>query len=196
LEGDLLQFVEGMGVVVGLDPIAVLGVRRGLPWAEVRAAYWALARRYHPDGTEPDSVRMAEINAAYEALECEQRLRIEGPSRPHDPAARASVTSASAAHTTASDGRSGPAGDAQPASSPGSPAPGSLLWRIRSARHVETPVLDFGEYAGWHIADIAQHDPRYLRWLSRHSTGIRYRKVIEEVLGPDPGIGRRAAIVT
>jgi hypothetical protein len=57
-------------------------------------------------------------------------------------------------------------------------------------------MLDFGEYAGWHIADIAQHDPRYLRWLSRHSTGIRYRKVIEEVLGPDPGIGRRAAIVT
>lgn len=32
----------------------------------------------------------------------------------------------------------------------------------------EPDVIDFGRYAGWRIADVARHDPDYLRWLSRH----------------------------
>ncbi len=43
-------------------------------------------------------------------------------------------------------------------------------------------AIDFGRYAGWTIADLARHDPDYLRWLSRHSSGIRYRHQIEEAL--------------
>jgi len=35
-------------------------------------------------------------------------------------------------------------------------------------------VLDFGRYAGWSLGDLARHDPNYLRWLSRHSSGNRY----------------------
>lgn len=178
---------KAWGWIVALDPYAVLGVRRGLPWTEVRAAYWAMARRFHPDGTEPDSVRMAEINAAYEAVECERRLRLQATPRPPRQPAGPTFTPTPPAAAPASEGHG---------ATLGSPAPGSLLWRIRAARHVETPIIDFGEYAGWHISDIAQHDPRYLRWLSRHSTGIRYRKIIEDLLGPDPDIGRRAAIVT
>lgn len=58
-----------------------------------------------------------------------------------------------------------------------------------------TPVIDFGEYAGWQIADVARVDPRYLHWLSRHSSGIRYRAAIADVLGSDKDIGRRAALV-
>lgn len=42
--------------------------------------------------------------------------------------------------------------------------------------------LDFGRYNGWTIADLARQDPDYLRWLSRHSSGIRYRQQIEEAL--------------
>ena len=40
-------------------------------------------------------------------------------------------------------------------------------------------VLDFGRYEGSTITEIARHDPDYLKWLSRHSSGIRYRGAIE-----------------
>jgi curved DNA-binding protein CbpA len=43
-------------------------------------------------------------------------------------------------------------------------------------------VLDFGRYKGWAVADLARHDPDYLRWLSRHSSGVAYRSEIEAVL--------------
>ena len=43
-------------------------------------------------------------------------------------------------------------------------------------------ALDFGRYVGWAVADRARHDPDYLRWLSRHSAGIRYRREIAELL--------------
>ena len=43
-------------------------------------------------------------------------------------------------------------------------------------------VLDFGRYAGWTVADLAREDPDYLKWLSRHSSGIRYRREIAELL--------------
>jgi curved DNA-binding protein CbpA len=43
-------------------------------------------------------------------------------------------------------------------------------------------ILDFGRYAGWSITQLAREDPDYLRWLARHSSGIRYRGRIEEAL--------------
>jgi DnaJ-class molecular chaperone len=42
--------------------------------------------------------------------------------------------------------------------------------------------LDFGRYAGYTIAQIARTDPDYLRWLSRHSAGVRFRAEIEAEL--------------
>jgi curved DNA-binding protein CbpA len=42
--------------------------------------------------------------------------------------------------------------------------------------------LDFGRYAGYTIAQIARQDPDYLRWLSRHSSGVRFRGAIEAEL--------------
>jgi hypothetical protein len=44
-------------------------------------------------------------------------------------------------------------------------------------------VLDFGHYAGHAIADLADSDPDYLRWLERHASGTRYRAEIKRVLG-------------
>lgn len=52
-------------------------------------------------------------------------------------------------------------------------------------------TLDFGRYAGWAIADLARHDPDYLRWLSRHSSGLRYRGAISKVLPGEPDLQRR-----
>jgi hypothetical protein len=124
---------------------------------------------------------MAEVNAAYETLEREERHAAERPPmRPMGPGVSAPVAAAA------------PAASTFPA--PG-PARGSLLGRILAANRIDTPALDFGEYAGWKIAEVAERDPRYLRWLSRHSSGVRFRSIIEQVLGPDPELGRRAAIL-
>ena len=46
--------------------------------------------------------------------------------------------------------------------------------------------LDFGHYAGRTIAELAQSDPDYLRWLERHPSGTRYRAEIQRVLGSVP----------
>ena len=44
-------------------------------------------------------------------------------------------------------------------------------------------VLTFGRYTGWSLRDLARHDPDYILWLSRHSSGIRYRTEIYGILG-------------
>jgi DnaJ-class molecular chaperone len=43
--------------------------------------------------------------------------------------------------------------------------------------------VSFGRYAGWTLRDLARQDPQYLRWLSRHSSGIAYRTEIYAILG-------------
>ena len=43
-------------------------------------------------------------------------------------------------------------------------------------------VLGFGRYSGWSLRDLARQDPDYLLWLSRHSSGIRYRTEIYGIL--------------
>lgn len=55
-------------------------------------------------------------------------------------------------------------------------------------RHAKAPkgVMDFGRYEGWSIADLARHDPDYLLWLRRHSSGIRFRTEIDAALAPEP----------
>ena len=46
--------------------------------------------------------------------------------------------------------------------------------------------LDFGHHAGRTIAELANTDPEYLRWLARHPSGIRYRAEIHRALGKVP----------
>jgi DnaJ-class molecular chaperone len=43
--------------------------------------------------------------------------------------------------------------------------------------------LEFGRYSGWALRDLARQDPDYLRWLSRHASGLRYRTEIYQILG-------------
>jgi hypothetical protein len=146
------------------DAYQVLEVGRDAPPGEVRDAYWRLARRFHPDGTAPDVIRMSEVNAAYERIERERRL-VGAPTPP--PVATGP----------------GPVGTTQDdVSQVGQPPRGSLLDRMRNVEHAESSVLAFGQYAGSRIADVAKQDPRYLRWLARQVSGIRYRAEIERVL--------------
>ncbi len=63
----------------GFDPYAMLGLERGASWEDVRRAYLALSKAYHPDRYAgvalPAEVRayfsamIGRINAAYTALE-------------------------------------------------------------------------------------------------------------------------------
>ena len=44
------------------------------------------------------------------------------------------------------------------------------------------PRLNFGRYAGHTLEEILHLDGEYLRWLSRHSSGLRYRNAIMRLL--------------
>ena len=50
------------------DPFFVLGLRSDASDAQVREAYKALARRYGENGESPDAKKMAELDAAYDAI--------------------------------------------------------------------------------------------------------------------------------
>jgi curved DNA-binding protein CbpA len=152
------------------DAYAVLQVRDDADERVVQAAYRALARRYHPDGEAPQPERMTEINRAYERLRTpDRRARYDQERR----------------HRLVAVG-------------PGTPPAPYDPWARRGAADAPVPaspdVLDFGRYAGWRIADIARRDPDYLRWLSRHSTGIRYLEAIARCL-PGEQLGRRTSLV-
>jgi DnaJ-class molecular chaperone len=125
----------------------------------VEAAYRALARLHHPDlvdGTDAEEV-MTELNWAYGTL--------------HDPALRAAY-------------------DRTRIAIPVTPPPGSLTERVQEVvaaaeqqgTRPGSVVLDFGRYEGMTLAQIARTDPAYLEWLKRHSSGLRYRHQIDELL--------------
>ncbi|HJP72300.1 MAG TPA: DnaJ domain-containing protein [Candidatus Limnocylindria bacterium] len=139
------------------DPYAVLQVVSTCEQEVVHAAFKALALKYHPDrdATRRAADKMAELNRAY-AL-----LRDERSRAAHDRSRRTTIAGIS---VSASAGSTRPGSvTPPPVSSPGS-------------------VLTFGRYTGWSLRDIARRDPDYLLWLSRHSSGIRYRTEIYGIL--------------
>jgi curved DNA-binding protein CbpA len=136
------------------DPYAVLQV---VPTAEqevIQGAYKALAFKYHPDrdGTHRAAEKMAELNRAY-AL-----LRTSVNRAAHDRSRRTTIAGVSVAQSVAPRWSSPP-----PVASAGS-------------------VLTFGRYTGWSLRDLARHDQDYILWLSRHSSGIRFRTEIYGIL--------------
>lgn len=139
------------------DPYRVLQVLPTADQAVLQAAFRALALKYHPD-RDPSSGaarRMIELNEAHTLVRSAR--------------ARSAFDRAS---RRASYGFDAP----RPMSgSPGvAPAP-----RAESAG----TQLHAGRYSGWTLRDLARHDPDYLRWLSRHASGLRYRIEIYQILG-------------
>jgi curved DNA-binding protein CbpA len=143
-----------MAHVDDFDPYAVLQVVPGADQEVVHAAFKALARKYHPDHdtTQRAARKMAELNRAYAVL------RDEASRRVFDRGRRVTIAGVSVQAPTP-----GPAAQSAPPRPNGS-------------------TLSFGRYAGWGLADLARHDPDYLLWLSRHSSGIRYRTEIYGIL--------------
>jgi len=139
-----------------LDPYAVLQI---LPTADqevVHAAFKALAHKYHPDhdSTRRASEKMAELNRAYALIRDEHGRSL------HDRSRRVTIAGVSVSASTAR-----PAAGPPPTAATG-----------------QGSVLGFGRYSGWSLRDLARHDPDYLLWLSRHSSGIRYRTEIYGIL--------------
>jgi curved DNA-binding protein CbpA len=149
-----------------LDPYAILQV---LPTAEqevLHAAFRALAMKYHPDrdSSARASRRMMELNQAY-AMVREPELRAQ-----IDKARRTARVPFDAASIPPMNGRAA--------------APPPMQRRTNASSTASTSAtLEAGRYAGWTLKDLAGHDPDYLKWLARHSSGLRYRKEISLILG-------------
>jgi curved DNA-binding protein CbpA len=137
------------------DPYAILQVLPTADQVVINAAFKALALKYHPDrdATRRAADKMAELNRAFAIL--------------RDPTARAAYDRSSRRATIAGISV---ATSARPAGAPPPGAPG------------QGSVLNFGRYTGWGLRDLARHDPDYVLWLSRHSSGIRYRTEIYGIL--------------
>jgi curved DNA-binding protein CbpA len=149
-----------------VDPYQVLQV---LPSAEqevLHAAFRALAMKYHPDrdSSARASRRMIELNQAY-AMVREPALRTQ-----YDRSRKTARAPFDAA--------------AVPPMAGGRSAPPPVVQRNgRVDPNANATKLDSGRYAGWTLKDLAGHDPDYLKWLSRHSSGLRYRREISLILG-------------
>ncbi len=136
----------------------------------LEAAFRALARRFHPDGEMPDANRMAEINRAYELVRTAERRKRYDRLHHLRPVGPGGVGESPSLAAQAFGGRVPP-----PSNGPGGPT---------AADNPMYMTVDFGRYAGWTLKDLLRHDPDYLRWLYRHSSGVRYRYQIARML-PD-----------
>ena len=134
-----------------LDLYGILQVDPRAEMTVIQAAYHALARRVHPDHSGNDATSPA-MAILNRAYGV---LRDPSQRSAYDASRIASKPIASAteaAHTT------GPADGG---------ASGSTLY--------------FGRYQGWTLQQLARHDPDYLDWLRRHSSGVGYRRQIDEI---------------
>jgi len=153
------------------DHYEVLQVHPRAEAEVIRAAYRALARKYHPDlGGSPR--RMIELNDAWDVLGDAAR-RAE-----YDASRGASAASQSAAPTQ-SGASTGPSTEATHAGPPPGRPSGT--------------VLGFGRYAGWSLGEIARHDRDYLEWLQRATLGRRLREEIDILLRRNGGTAARAS---
>jgi curved DNA-binding protein CbpA len=136
-----------------MDAYRVLQVAPECEDEVIHGAYRALAKKYHPDR---DTTQYAARRMA-ELNQAYALVRDSARRARHDSAQRrAAIPTASASFETS------------PIPPPRSSAAGTQV--------------SFGRYAGWTLRDLARQDPDYLRWLSRHSSGIRYRTEIYEIL--------------
>ncbi len=147
----------------------------------IRASYYALARIYHPDGDEADGDMMSDLNWAYDQIRDRARRGVYDRARAaqHQSFARVAVPvgpgSTDGWHHVAP-----PPPSDEPSDTAGP------FTRARPAKPGESKRIDFGRYAGWSIRDLVHQDPTYLRWLSRHSSGVRFRAEILHYLPAEP----------
>jgi len=123
----------------------------------IHAAYRALARIVHPDQVTGDAAAMVKVNTAYAVL--------------RDPKRRA----------TYDDERAAPPRVASTEWTRGAPMVPPPPLRAQEAR-LDATVLGHGRYSGWTLEQLVRHDPDYLRWMRRHTSGVRHRAEIDRLL--------------
>jgi len=138
------------------DAYEVLQVHPKAHQLIIQAAYRVLAGLYHPDkdSSAASTRKMAEINDAYDKVRTPDRREVYDKSKALRPAVSPAMVTPYA-KTPAPPPRDGTDGSGE---------------------------LDFGRYEGWTISQIAAVDREYLRWLGRHSSGIRFRQEIQRIL--------------
>ena len=150
---------------------SILQVERTAEPEVIRAAHRALARKHHPDfGGDPK--RMAAINLAWSILgNAARRAKYDAMPTPID---KDVVVSSPARQAGSVDVPQG-----APAAVPGEHG---LPTRRSMEQRTGGSIIDFGRYAGWTVGNLADHDPNYLRWLSRTPIGRRLSIEIDGVL--------------
>ncbi len=140
----------------------------------IAAAYRVLAKRMRakPDLEEADQIRLAELDLAYAVLS--------------NPAQRRAFDARRLSETVAvGPGYANGNGNGHAYDAAARLAAGPLSERLAAGLNGESLgelTINFGRYAGWTLSEIGDSDPDYLRWLSRHSSGIRYRRAILRLL--------------
>lgn len=143
------------------DPYKILQVDPDAEPEVIRAAYRALALKYHPDLSSASEDRMASLNQAWAIL--------------RDAACRAAFDQTRAEAKRAAEAPK-PAPVREQQAPAFTPPPGKQ----------SGSVLDFGRYAGWSLGQLAPADPDYLLWLVRTPIGRPYYAEIRELLESHP----------
>ena len=144
------------------DPYKVLQVDPDAELDVIRAAYRALALKYHPDVSTGSQDRMAALNHAWGIL--------------RDAGARAAFDQARA------DAKRKPEVRQPEVRQP------EVSYEMRAPMPATPPgkpfgsVLDFGRYAGWSLGQVASCDPEYLEWLARTPVGRTFHREINGLL--------------
>ena len=136
-----------------VDPYRVLQVTPTADQVVIHASFRALALKYHPD-------------------------------RDPSPLAQRRMLELNAAYSLVRDEAARGAWDrAHQRQGTPSPVPTSVRTAPPPRSGSAGTRVTFGRYQGWTLRDLARQDPDYLRWLSRHSSGVAYRTEIYQILG-------------
>ncbi len=120
----------------------------------IRAAYRALALKYHPDLSTGSEERMAAINQAWLILrDADSRAR-------HDRVRVGARRRPDGQPSVVSYPMPGPVPPTPPGTASGS-------------------VLEFGRYSGWSLGQILGVDPDYVEWLARVPIGKPFKHEIQ-----------------
>lgn len=141
----------------------------------IAAAHRVLASRLHPelDFTGIQEYRRKELDRALAVLSDPEKRRA------YD--AQLAAQAALAPEAAPSANERVPVG-------PGHGRQGYTLgerMRATDTSRLGQTQLDFGRYAGYTLGEVLRRDPDYLRWLSRHSSGVRYRGAILRLLADE-----------
>jgi curved DNA-binding protein CbpA len=158
------------------DPYKVLQVDPDAELEVIRAAYRALALKYHPDVSTGSQDRMAALNHAWGILR-DAGARAAFDQARADAKRKREVRQPEVRQPEVSYEMRAP----MPATPPGKPF-GS--------------VLDFGRYAGWSLGQVASCDPEYLEWLARTPVGRTFHREINALLAAQAAAATATATAT